>query len=228
MKTMIPLCFCRNYISHVVQPSCTTRFTCKFRLWQPSQIILLLLFIHILFLMLLWWYVTVLNIMLNLRIRILLYRLILAQVICKLHFIDLQYFLHKCPTTGSCQESDELILKLHRNVRYILILYFHICLMQVSSLLHITNLKFCFCISLLLCVVLAAFLDLLYCKYWLLRGVFFNCRTDYCRYRGGHYRSLCSSVVVSSTASSPAIKILNVLNNFIFFRSFLYNCVFLE
>ena len=156
-----PFCFCRNYVSYVVQTSCTARFTCKFRLWQPSQIILLLFFIHILFLMMLWCYVLVLNIILNLLSRILLYRLIFAMICKWLHFIDLQYFLHKCLTTGSCQESHELIMKLHHIVRYILILYFHICLLQVPSLLRITELKFYICFYFLLCVVLAAFLDLL-------------------------------------------------------------------
>jgi len=73
-------------------------------------------------------YVPVLNIMLNLRKRILLYRLIFAQTICKLHFINLRYFLHKFPTLESCQESDELILKLHRTCK----IHFNIILSYMS------------------------------------------------------------------------------------------------
>ena len=55
--------------------------------------------------------------MINLPSTIPLYRPIFAQKFCKLHFIDLQYFLRKFPTIGSCQESDELILKLHRTCK---------------------------------------------------------------------------------------------------------------
>jgi len=85
--------------------------------------------------------------------------------------VFLQCFLHKCPTIGSCQESHKLIMKLHNFVRYILILYFHICLLQVPSLLHSTHLKFCICFFFLPCLVLAAFLDWLQCKHWLLCGI---------------------------------------------------------
>jgi len=78
--------------------------------------------------MMLWCYVPVLNIMLNQRSIILLYSLIFAQIICKLHFIDFQYFLHKFPTVGSCQESEEMILKLHRTSK----IHFNIILPYIS------------------------------------------------------------------------------------------------
>lgn len=61
----------------------------------------------------LWCYVPVMHTVGNLRIRILLYYLIVAQMAYKLHFMDLQYFLHKCPAIGSCQASYEFILELH-------------------------------------------------------------------------------------------------------------------
>ena len=74
--------------------------------------------------------------MLNLPSTIPLYRLIFAQKFCKLHFIDLQYFLRKCTTIGSFQESDELILKPHRTckIRFNIILpYMSIASAVVTS-----------------------------------------------------------------------------------------------
>jgi hypothetical protein len=123
--------------------------------------------------MMLWCYVPVLNIMLNLRSRIIHYRLIFAMMICKLHFIDLQDFIHKCPTTGSCQESHELILKLQRNVK----IHFNITLpyMSVASALVTPYYpsKMLYLLLFSPCVVHVDFLDLFLCKYWLLRGIFF-------------------------------------------------------
>jgi hypothetical protein len=121
--------------------------------------------------------------MLNPRIRILLHRLIFAQVICKLHFIDLQHFLYKFPNIGFCQKSDELLLKLHRTCK----IPFNTVLpyMSVARALFTPYypFKFCICCSFLLCVVLAGFLDLLECK-WLMLVLFFYCRADCCRYGG--------------------------------------------